>query len=497
MNRTAVLIFAIICCAAVALSQQQQQQQQGRISTFAYLLRRSTTPVPRARLTNGSSSRQSQPARLANRASAASVPTVIAPSNDAQLSSAVADLAFAIGQHSAADLSVASDIFSPVSIMAVLNLLLLGAEGTTYQELLGALRVGNIPMKEYHRRAAGMTKNLLAEKPLELDQLAWKGASCVVYEYEDEEEEEEQLPVKSKSKELRIANAIFAQNKLPINSKFVSLANQLYGANTQSVNFYDSFTAASLINKWVTQATNGRIREVTNGQFSADTNMIIASSLYFKATWQTEFTAYATRPRDFFPDGSGRGGSFKVDMMTLSECLPYYFDKASGVRMVGLPYSDNATTMYVLMPQSSSRSKVRDLQQKLSAKSIDAMIARMTRHTTTINLPRMQLASSTNLEKSFRRLGIKSLFNAQQSNLNGMLDASVRGKIPLFVSQITHKVNLSVDEHGTEGAAVTVTLVDRSSSQAYLNANEPFLIYVRHDPTRLPLFYGAVFDPRG
>lgn len=481
MRTPAVLIFALLCCAAVPA------QSQNRPSTFNYLIRRSTTPNP-ARTNAG---------RLAGRSSALASPSAVSPAkNDAQLSAAVVDLAFAIWQHSR-DLDVASDIFSPVSIMAVLNLLLLGAQGNTYRELLAALRLGTVPMAEYHGRAAGMTRNLLAEKPLELNQLAWKGQNCVVYEYEDEEGEEV-APLASKTKELRVANAIFIQQQLPINAKFVSLANQLYGASTQAVNFFDSLSTTSLINKWVTQATNGRIREVVNGQFSPETNMVIASSLYFKATWMTEFTAHATRPRDFFPDGAARGGrSFKVDTMTLTECLPFYFDKASGIKMVGLPYSDNATTMYVLMPKDSSRAKVRDLQKQLSARQIDAMISGMTRQTTSINFPRMQLASSTNLEKSFRRLGIKTIFNAQQSNLNGMLDQSARNKIPLFVSQINHKVNLSVDEHGTEGAAVTVTLVDRSASQAYLNANVPFLVYVRHDPTRLPLFYGAVFDPRG
>lgn len=490
MRTTTSFIFAIVIgCTAIALA----QHPPSRLTTYTYLIRRSTTPWPRV------AAKTSGP-RLSSRTSA-SLPNptdVKAPRNDAQLSSAVVDLAFVIGQQSS-DPNVAADVFSPVSIMAVLNLLLLGAEGTTYRELLGALRLpGNVMMSEYHRRAAGMTRNLLAEKPLELEQLSWKGKTCVTYEYEDDEEEEQDVaPVTDKTKELRIANAIFTQKQLPINSKFVSLASQLYGANTQTVNFFDSLSASSLINKWVTQATNGRIREVTDGQFAPETNMVIASSLYFKATWMTEFTAHATRPRDFFPDGTNRGGSFKVDMMTLTECLPFYSDKASGIKMVGFPYSDNATTMYVLMPKSSSRAKVRDLQKQLTAQKIDSMISGMVRQTTTVNFPRMQLASSTNLEKSFRRLGIKSIFNAQQSNLNGMLDQSARNKIPLFVSQINHKVNLSVDEHGTEGAAVTVTLVDRSASQAYLNANEPFLIYVRHDPTRLPLFYGAVFDPRG
>lgn len=185
MRTSAVLIFAIICCAAVPAQSQNQK------TTFTYLIKRSTTPNPRrlAKLSTG---------RLSSRSSALTNPTALTPaSNDAQLSAAVADLAFAIGQHSS-DLDVSADIFSPVSIMAVLNLLLLGAEGTTYRELLGALRLGNVPMKEYHRRAAGMTQNLLAEKSLELDQLAWKGQNCVVYEYEDDTEEEGLQPVKSK-----------------------------------------------------------------------------------------------------------------------------------------------------------------------------------------------------------------------------------------------------------------------------------------------------------
>lgn len=483
---TTIFAIAIYCCTAIALA----QRPASRLTTFTFLARSTPTPWSRA-------AAKTSATRFASRASVPG-PISPAPRNDAQLSSAVADLAFAIGQQQSSDPNVAAEVFSPVSIMGVLNLLLLGADGVTYRELLGALRLpGTVSMQDYHQRAAGLSRNLLAEKPLELEQLSWKGATCMTYEYEDDEEEEYVAPAADKTKELRIANAIFTQKQLPINSKFVSLASQLYGASTQSVNFFDSLSTTSLINKWVTQATNGRIREVIDGQFPPETNMVIASSLYFKATWMTEFTAHSTRPRDFFPEGASRGGAFKVDMMTLTECLPFYSDKASGIRMVGFPYSDNATTMYVLMPKSSSRAKVRDLQKQLTAKQIDSMISGMTRQTTTVNFPRMQLESSTNLEKSFRRLGIRSIFNAQQSNLNRMLDESSRNKIPLFVSKINHKVNLSVDEHGTEGAAVTVTLVDRSASQAYLNANEPFLIYIRHDPTRLPLFYGAVFDPRG
>lgn len=67
---------------------------------------------------------------------------------------------------------------------------------------------------------------------------------------------------------------------------------------------------------------------------------------------------------------------------------------------------------------------------------------------------------------------------------------------PLFVGDIVHKVSLDIDESGTEGGAVTAVVIDRISSSFTLRLDGPFLIYLRHDNTKLPLFYGPVYDPR-
>lgn len=414
---------------------------------------------------------------------------------DAQLASAVVDMALEIGRISA-DPNSPAEVFSPVSIMGVLNILLLAADGVTRAELYGALRVNDkTAFGTYHRRAAGMLKNMQSSQPITLDKLAWKAETCISNDY-DYEDDGYQPPVVDKIHILRLANAIFAQDNLALSPKFVQAAGDIYGASSQQVNFRNGAAAASTINNWVNKATSGKIREIVSGSFSSETSVVIASSLYFKASWQNEFIPKITKPKDFFPDGKGRP-SVKVDMMSLIECLPYHFEQSMGFKMIGLPYSDNSTTMYVMMPQDSTRAKVRELQSRLTAAKIDSMIPMMKRRTATVSFPRMQLESSTNLQKAFRQLGIKSIFSAQNSNLRNMVVPKAQGQQNLFVSQINHKVNLSVDEKGTEGAAVTMTLIDRSASAVYFNVNQPFLIYVRHDPTRLPLFYGAVFDPRG
>ncbi|XP_062546439.1 serine protease inhibitor 28Dc-like isoform X3 [Armigeres subalbatus] len=68
-------------------------------------------------------------------------------------------------------------------------------------------------------------------------------------------------------------------------------------------------------------------------------------------------------------------------------------------------------------------------------------------------------------------------------------------KSPLFVNEIMHKVDVVVNEKGTEGGAVTATLLDRITPLVNFKANGPFLMLIREESTQLPLFYGSVYDP--
>lgn len=68
-------------------------------------------------------------------------------------------------------------------------------------------------------------------------------------------------------------------------------------------------------------------------------------------------------------------------------------------------------------------------------------------------------------------------------------------KSPLYVNEVMHKVDVVVNEKGTEGGAVTATLLDRITPLINFKANGPFLILIREEATQLPLFYGTVYDP--
>ncbi|KXJ84050.1 hypothetical protein RP20_CCG021655 [Aedes albopictus] len=59
-----------------------------------------------------------------------------------------------------------------------------------------------------------------------------------------------------------------------------------------------------------------------------------------------------------------------------------------------------------------------------------------------------------------------------------------------------HKVDVVVNEKGTESGAVTSTqMLGRITPLVNFHANAPFLMLIREEATQLPLFYGSVYDP--
>jgi len=65
----------------------------------------------------------------------------------------------------------------------------------------------------------------------------------------------------------------------------------------------------------------------------------------------------------------------------------------------------------------------------------------------------------------------------------------------LFADEVLHKVEMEVTEIGTEAAATTGVILRRDGSQKKLVADRPFLFFIRHDSTKLILFWGTVNTP--
>lgn len=65
----------------------------------------------------------------------------------------------------------------------------------------------------------------------------------------------------------------------------------------------------------------------------------------------------------------------------------------------------------------------------------------------------------------------------------------------LFADDVLHKVVMTVNEKGTEAAAVTSILLDRTGDYKRFIANRPFLFFIRHDVAKLIWFWGSINRP--
>lgn len=312
-----------------------------------------------------------------------------------------------------------------------------------------------------------------------------------------------------------------------------------------------------------------------------------------------------------------------VDMMATGGSYPFYDSKEYDCRIIGLPYRKHLTTMYIIMPNNSTRHRLRQLQATLNADKIHEMITKMEWKTAIVLFPKLHITNRVDLKMILNRMGLRSLFSFDQSDLslistgvetplniqrfpgawnnvnnrqflftrlgedknisnsvgnvtrdstserNNTIDGAKRERrsavtykatssdyhtqreplrlkdlviskritksypnkkilsrgrrdLPidpslslkrldllrtrlnrerypnprLFADELIHQIDLTVNEVGTEGGAATSTTLRRSGPDVLFRTETPFLFLIRHEDTKLPIFYGTVFEPR-
>lgn len=401
-----------------------------------------------------------------------------------------------------------SEIISPLSIASSLLLLMRTARGESRSDLLRLFRLGkkypeNDP--KIPRSFGKLVRELLSDEPnsdsIMENSTAWKNESkCEVatdYHYDDDYDDED-FPVDipedpTKQNQIKLANAIFVQDKFYNNTRLQKLVNYYYSSSVEGLDFLNQpDEAKDHINKWANKNTNGRIPEIISDNLNPETTMVVANALYFKAFWEDVFLAGATKMRKFFPDGEDKE-SVEAEIMAHGGCFPYFRSQKLDARILGFPYKNRTSTMYVILPNNSTRSKVQKLLHQLDASTLDDLISNMKMTTASVLFPKMHLTGSFELKAALQKLGMKSIFDRELSNFS-LLNPSNPKDSP-SVSGVLHKVDLAIDESGTEGAAITATLLDRSMPTVNFRAVVPFILAIRHDATKLLLFYGPVYDP--
>ncbi len=278
-----------------------------------------------------------------------------------------------------------------------------------------------------------------------------------------------------------VANGLFVQEGVEVKRPFLEILAGQYGAGVQVVDF-GAGTAKAAIDAWVREQTAERIQKLFD-QLPPQTKVVLANAVYLKADWQVPFVK---EPLQEGPFTRADGSAVSATMMRrVDEGMRYA--EGDGWQAVEIPYAGDELAMWVIVPERGGS------PAELLAPGVLADVETgMSDGVVELELPKWDFATDLDLKPPMTTLGMELPFDPAAADFSGMTD------LDLFIGQAIHRANVTVDEWGTEAAAVTGIGFEESGPpepDIVVHADHPFAFVIRHTATGTPLFIGQVADP--
>ncbi|MCI8283797.1 MAG: hypothetical protein HFE90_00775 [Firmicutes bacterium] len=349
---------------------------------------------------------------------------------------------------------------SPYSIRMCLAMVANGAQGNTRQELLNALKIEdlgtfNANVKKLLSQYDGYQKimSLETSNSIWLNQSWFNGKGKFLE------------PFKNKVKDSYRADAFEVINKDSIEK----------------------------VNAWVNEKTKGKIPTILTEDHRNFVTALV-NAVYFKAAWENEFYEDNTKPGDF---KNADGSISKTDLMHQTNHFGYYSTPGvQAVKMNYIPYYtdenhenferfDGADFSMYLIKSSDTNIPLEDLLNQAEFKMQKVKLT----------VPKFKIDYGAELNDTLNALGINDAFNSNKANLSDTIDVSLLPSNQYCLDAVLHKTYISVDEKGTEAAAVTAGVGGaggplRTPPVQEFTADEPFFFVIRDNTNREILFAG-------
>jgi serine protease inhibitor len=336
---------------------------------------------------------------------------------------------------------------SPLSASMVLGMTLNGARNGTFDAMRSALQFGAQPQADINTSYKSLISLLTGLDP---------------------------------TTEMRIANSVWYRNTLPINPAFVTASHDYFDAEVSALDFAKAAEAKQTINGWVSDKTAGRIPTIVD-QIEPDQEMILINAIYFKGTWRTAFDRGATKMESFT---SGAGTVQTVPMMHLDGKQDFRGSVwPDGTKNADLPYGNGAFVMSLYLPPDTS-----SIERFVSRLSVDDLMPDTHGLELKLSLPRVKLEYERRLNDDLGALGMGIAFT-DAADFSGM----TTNAHPLVLSEVLQKTFLSIDEEGTEAAAVTKgVMADSAPVSLVMRCDRPYLVIIRERLSGTIVFIGKI-----
>lgn len=343
-------------------------------------------------------------------------------------------------------------VISPISIALTLAMATNGARGRTRESMATLLGIDNMDIKEWNQ-----------------------GYKDIVHA----------LRLSGEQGELRLSNSVWLDEQYPASPEFVSTCKACYDAEVVNIPFA-SAGAAMRINRWVSEQTGWKIREIIANIDSLD-RLLLLNAAYFRGKWRRAFYSDQTRQGTFH----AASGARMHPMMRQKGDYSYF--ETDEFQAVILPYSFHATVLYLFLP--SRASSLSAFLENLTAPMWANWMTSFRSRPGEVVVPRFCAEQAVDLGDALRALGVSDPFERDRADFSGM-SPEAGG---LFASGLRQLTLLDVNELGTEAAAATRMMFSfgyREPSPPFLMVvDRPFFLAIRDQFSGLLLFTGSVLEP--
>ena len=265
-----------------------------------------------------------------------------------------------------------------------------------------------------------------------------------------------------------LANSLWLSDKISFKQETMdALARYYYASSFRGEMGSAAFDKA--LQDWIDQQTGGLLKEQASGlTMDQETILALASTIYFRAKWNGEFSEANTVPDTY-----------------------YWSDRFSAVSKP----LENSGAMWFLLPDEG----VAPEELLADEPTMDFLLsggesAESKYLIVNLALPKFDTASDLDLADSLKALGITDVFDPAVSDFSPMTDDTAA-----YLSQAKHAARVTVDEEGVTAAAYTVMMACGEAAppeeEVDFVLNRPFVFAIT-GTDGLPLFVGIVHQPQ-
>ncbi len=330
---------------------------------------------------------------------------------------------------------------SALSIYLALAMTSHGSTGLSYDQFKTLLNATNLDERQWLDQLKSLQGNLNASTPIKI----------------------------------ALSNSIWIKDDFATQVKqdFLDRNKTYFGAFIAALDFNQT-QSKDEINAWVKKNTKKLIDKVIE-TIDPSTVMILINTIYFKGNWLSQFKESETFNQTFH-------GTTDQEVKFMNQTGSFLYHEEGDRQTILLPYEGEKMGMMIVMDENSSTPIVSNQQFK-----DELSIVRNA--SVTLHLPKVDIATSLNLNEPLIALGLSAPFEP------GVADFSRLASADLYISKVLHKARLIIDEKGTEAAAATTVIIDKTAIEVgdhEMTVDHPFQVFIVDLENQLILFSGSI-----